>query len=187
MFCRGCSGRPKTPTQIPRRVFYQFPTDRRCWATLPFTVKVALRRQGTYFCGILRRVADAWAWPVRLVPLDSHNVPRAGVVRGRVVDGRCEVLFTAVGGQTRSALRLSRAFHGCGLASPFVWYHSIATTFQAAVPPPSPPLPSPPPPPSPPTCTRCSCAEGAMRLLPHGNALAQTLYETFGLACGGWA
>ena len=83
MFCRGCSGRPKTPTQIPRRVFYQFPTDRRCWATLPFTVKVALRRQGTYFCGILRREADAWAWPVRLVPLDSHNVPRAGVVRGR--------------------------------------------------------------------------------------------------------
>ena len=46
------------------------------------------------------------------------------------------MLFTAVGGQTRSALRLSRAFHGCGLASPFVWYHSIATTFQAAVPPP---------------------------------------------------
>ena len=47
------------------------------------------------------------------------------------------MLFTAVGGQTRSALRLSRAFHGCGLASPFVWYHSIATTFQAAVPPPT--------------------------------------------------
>ena len=52
------------------------------------------------------------------------------------------MLFTAVGGQTRSALRLSRAFHGCELASPFVWYHSIATTFQAAVPPPSPPPPS---------------------------------------------
>ena len=34
-------------------------------------------------------------------------------------------------------MRLSRAFHGCGLASPFVWYHSIATTFQAAVPPPT--------------------------------------------------
>ena len=91
MFCRGCSGRPKTPTQIPRRVFYQFPTDRRCWATLPFTVKVALRRQGTYFCGILRREADAWAWPVRLVPLDSHNVPSGGVERGRTVHGRCEV------------------------------------------------------------------------------------------------
>ena len=61
------------------------PTSATCSAgrTLPFTVKVALRRQGTYFCGILRREADAWAWPVRLVPLDSHNVPRAGVVRGR--------------------------------------------------------------------------------------------------------
>ena len=33
VLCRGCSGRPKTPAQIPRRVFYQFPTDRRCWAT----------------------------------------------------------------------------------------------------------------------------------------------------------
>ena len=86
------------------------------------------------------------------------------------------MLFTAVGGQTRSALRLSRAFHGCGLASPFVWYHSIATTFQAAVPPPTISTVT--------TttttittyaCTRCSCAEGAMRLLPHG-AWCETIH-----------